>query len=291
VKRSYLIFVLILVTICGAILAYTFQSYQPDSNEDTNTNTIPAQNNSPVQGSPSVFSRENFSLFWGTVFLENLEDVRETLFVKFSVDAQGKTNITVGNITARVPIVRLRACDLDGKSLWMMEFPGYLWSYEERYHKNNGTAVPGVLITNTSEYLYVLVYQTAPHRVPEVRRYAPDDYLYIVGENGTVREFDLGWGVVPLRNAFLVSNGSYVLMGFERPQPDGSPYFGRVMILNGTEIIFKKAFPWKDPTCLCYVIPGWGKIDENGCATFGLYDGNATYCNGTLTFHREDANP
>ncbi|WP_297520445.1 hypothetical protein [Thermococcus sp.] len=61
---------------------------------------------------------------------------------------------------------------------------------------------------------------------------------------------------------------------------------GHVMILNGTEVVWSRTFHMNDPSCLCYVIPDWGKIDGNGCATFGLYDGYATYCNGTLTFHQ-----
>ncbi|WP_297463613.1 hypothetical protein [Thermococcus sp.] len=51
-----------------------------------------------------------------------------------------------------------------------------------------------------------------------------------------------------------------------------------VMVPNGTEVVWSRIFQMDDP--------GWRKIDGNGCATFGLYGGYATYCNGTMTFHQ-----
>jgi hypothetical protein len=223
-----------------------------------------------------------FALSWGVVSIKKACEVRNVLFVQFRVGYRGRTNVTVENLTARVPVVVLNAYSHDKKSLWKLEFPSYIWTYNKR----NGTAVPEVLAASTSEYLYLLVYQTAPRSIQDFRKYAPDDYLYILSEKGTVRKFDLGKGVVPIRNAFLVSNGSYVLMGLEQPQLDGSPYRGYVMILNGTEVLFKKFFRMNDPTCLCYVIPGWGRIDKKGCAVFGLYDGEGRYCNGEFTYER-----
>ncbi len=234
---------------------------------------------------PSTSTARVASFDWGFVVLENSTDVRTVPFVKFIVGQYGRTNVSTGNITAKVPVVVLMACSYDGKPLWNLTLSGYIWVHDGgKYNWYNGTALPALLVANTSDYLYVLGYQTAPREFPDLRGYAPDDYLYILGKNGTVRRFDLGRGVVPIRNAFLVSNGSYVLMGFERPQLDGSPYLGYVMILNGTEVIFQRLFRMNDPTCLCYVIPGWGRIDENGCAVFGLYDGEGRYCNGEFTY-------
>ncbi|WP_297479277.1 hypothetical protein [Thermococcus sp.] len=106
------------------------------------------------------------------------------------------------------------------------------------------------------------VYQTAPGLYSEFRNYAPDDCFYVFDREGTVKKFDLGRSFLPLMNAFLVSNGSYVLMGFERPLPDGSPMSGYVMILNGTEVAWSRPFQMNDPSCLCPVIPGWGRIDK-----------------------------
>ncbi|WP_245612443.1 hypothetical protein [Palaeococcus ferrophilus] len=284
VRHSRLLFTFVFILVVGIVLAHAHQSYQPDGNENA---TAPSHQNNGFELCPFRMDSENrtFALSWGVVALQNVSEVRNVPLVNFSVDIYGKTNVTVENVTASVPVVLLEACNYERGALWKMEFPGYLWAYDKgKYYRYNGTAVPKVLIANTSEYLYALVYQTSPQNVRDVRRYVSDDYFYILGENGTVKKFDLGSGVVPVRNAFLVSNGSYVLMGFERPQLDGSPYFGYVMILDGKEVIFQRLFRMKDPTCLCYIIPGGGRIDKNGCATFGLYDGSATYCNGTLTF-------
>ncbi|WP_456444089.1 hypothetical protein [Thermococcus sp.] len=229
---------------------------------------------------------EVFFFNWGFVALRNESEVRAVPFVKFSVDQYGRTNVSTGNLTAEVPVVVLRACGYDGKPLWNLTFSGYTWAYDGGKYgvKENGTAVPGILATNTSDYLYALVYQASPRQFSDLRRYAPDDYFYVFGKNGTVREFDLGGGYVPIRNTFLLSNGSYVLMGLEQPQLDGSPQSGYVMILNGTKVIWSRLFQMNDPSCLCYVIPGWGGIDKNGCALFGLYDGEGRYCNGKFTY-------
>ncbi|WP_297556034.1 hypothetical protein [Thermococcus sp.] len=233
-----------------------------------------------------INASEVFFFNWSFVAVRNESEMRKVPFVKFSVDAYGRTNVSTGNLTAEVPVVVLRACSYDGKPLWNITFSGYTWAYDGGKYgvKENGMAVPGVMITNTSDYLYALVYQTAPRPYSEFRNYAPDDYFYVLGRNGTVKKFDLGRGFLPLRNAFLVSNGSYVLMGFERPLPDGSPMSGYVMILNGTKVIWSRLFQMNDPSCLCYVIPGWGRIDKNGCATFGLYDGEGKYCDGKFTY-------
>ena len=283
VKRLSVILVFLLALVIGL-----FAVYFHGSGGENGSNLPPTQNGSFLKCPSAAFSGQKFSLSWGTAFLENASEVRRVPFVKFSVDVYGRTNVSTGELTAKVPVVVLCARGIDGKPLWNLTFSGYAWAYDGgRYGvKENGTAVPGVLITNTGDYLYTLVYQTAPRPSSEFRNYAPDDYFYVLGKNGTVRKFDLGRGFLPLRNAFLVSNGSYVLVGFERPLPDGSPMSGYVMILNGTEVVWSRTFQMNDPSCLCYVIPGWGKIDQNGCATFGLYDGYATYCNGTLTFHQ-----
>jgi len=225
-----------------------------------------------------------FTLDWGLITLQKVSEVKNVSLVKFSVDSQGRTNITVKNVTAKVPIVVLSACSRDRKFLWRVEFTSYIWVYEDNYRKENGTAVPSVLITHTDSYLYALVYQTAPHTIQDFRVEAPNDYLYILGENGTVKAIDLGSNVVPIRNVFLTSNGDYVLVGFEKPQLDGSPGSGEVIILNRTEVIFRKSFFMKDPSCLCYIIPGWGRINRNGCAVFGLYNGRGEYCNGEFTY-------
>jgi len=264
--------VILVVLIAGTLVAKTL----PSGGED-----------SPGLSSfcPSTPTARVASLGWGFVVIENAMEFTVVPFVKFSVDPYGKTNVSVGNITTKVPIRVLRACSYYKKPLWNLTLSGYLWFYDGgKYNRYNGTALPEVLVANTSDYLYVLVYQTAPREFPDLRGYAPDDYLYILGRNGTVKVFDLGRGVVPIRNAFLVSNGSYVLMGFERPQLDGSPYLGYVMILNGTKVVWSRLFQMNDPSCLCYVIPGWGKIDKNGCAVFGLYDGEGRYCDGKFTY-------
>ena len=232
-----------------------------------------------------------FFFDWGFIAVQDTVGRRTVPLVLYQVNANSIANISARNATSEVPLKVLMGCTYDGKPLWDMEFPGYVWAYERgSYTKYNGTAVPDVLAAKAGDYLYVLVLQSAPKRVQEVRKYAPSDYLYVFGENGTVKELNLGKGTVPARNAFIVANGTYVLLGFERPQPDGSPQSGYVEILNGTEVLYRRLFQMTDPTCLCHVIPGWGRIDKNGCATFGLYDGYATYCNGTLTFHREGDN-
>ncbi len=235
-----------------------------------------------------INASEVFFFNWGFVAVRNESKVSTVPLIKFSVGQYGKTNMSTGNLTAEVPVVVLRACSYDGKPLWNLTLSGYAWAYDDREYgiEANGTVAPVVLATNTSDYLYVLVYQTSPRQFSDLRRYAPEDYFYVFGKNGTVRKFDLGGGYVPIRNAFLVSNGSYVLMGLEQPQLDGSPQSGYVMILNGTKVVWSRLFQMNDPSCLCYVVPGWGRIDEKGCAVFGLYDGEGRYCNGTLTFHR-----
>jgi len=235
---------------------------------------------------PSTPTARVASFEWGFIALENASEVKNVPFVKFLVDQYGKTNVSTGNVTAKVPVVVLMACGYDGKPLWNFTLSGYAWAYDDKKYgiEANGTVAPIVLLTNTSDYLYVLVYQTAPRQFQDLRRYAPDDYFYVLGKNGTVRKFDLGGGPVPIRNTFLISNGSYVLMGLEQPQLDGSPYAGYVMILNGTKVVWSRLFLMKDPSRLCYVIPGWGRIDRNGCAVFGLYDGEGRYCNGEFTY-------
>ncbi|GAB6135729.1 hypothetical protein [Thermococcus prieurii] len=228
-----------------------------------------------------------FFFDWGFVAFRNESEVNTVPLVKFIVGQYGKTNVSTGNVTAEVPVVVLKACTHDGNPLWNLTLSGYAWAYDGgRYGvKSNGTALPTLLVANTSDYLYVLVYQTTPRSYSEFRNYVHiNDYFYVLGKNGTVRKFDLGRGFVPIRNTFLISNGSYVLMGFERPQPDGSPMSGYVMILNGTEVVWSRLFQMNDPSCLCYVIPGWGRINENGCAVFGLYDGEGRYCDGKFIY-------
>jgi len=234
---------------------------------------------------PSTPTTKVASFDWGFVVIENESGIRTVPFVKFSVDPYGRTNVSTGRLTAKVPVVVLRACTHDGKLLWNLTLSGYLWAYDGGKYgvKANGTALPALLVTNTSDYLYVLVYQTSPRQFSDLRRYAPDDYFYVLGRNGTVRKFDLERGFVPIRNVFLVSNGSYVLLGFERPQPDGSPMSGYVMIMNGAEVVWSRTFQMKYPDCLCHVISGWGRIDEKGCAVFGLYTGEGRYCNGKFS--------
>ncbi|NJE48875.1 hypothetical protein [Thermococcus sp. 9N3] len=236
---------------------------------------------------PSTPTARVASFDWGFIALENASEVRNVPFVKFSVDPYGRTNVSTGNVTAKVPVMVLMACSYDGKLLWNLTLSGYAWAYDDGEYgiQANGTETPALLVANTSDYPYVLVYQTTPRSYSEFRNYVSiNDYFYVLGRNGTVREFDLGRGFVPIRNPFLISNGTYVLMGFERPQPDGSPMSGYVMILNGTKVVWSRLFQMNDPSCLCYVIPGWGRIDRNGCAVFGLYDGEGRYCNGEFTY-------
>jgi len=236
----------------------------------------------------STYSLNASSVFffnWGFVVIENASEMGSVPFVKFSVDPYGRTNVSTGRLTSKVPVVVLRACTYDGKLLWNLTFSGYAWAYDSGKYgvKANGTALPALLVTNTSDYLYVLAYQTASRPYSEFRNYASDDYFYVLGRNGTVRKFNLERGFVPIRNVFLVSNGSYVLLGFERPQPDGSPMSGYVMIMNGAEVVWNRTFQMKYPDCLCHVISGWGRIDKKGCAVFGLYTGEGRYCNGKFS--------
>ena len=49
-----------------------------------------------------------------------------------------------------------------------------------------------------------------------------------------------------------------------------------LLILLSVVVVFK---------ILCYVIPGWGRINEEGYATFGLYTGTGIY-NGTLIYEK-----
>ena len=233
-----------------------------------------------------INASEVFFFNWGFVAVRNESEVRAVPLVKLIVGQYGKTNVSTGSLTAEVPVVVLRACSYDGRPLWNITFSGYAWAYDGGKYgiEANGTVPPIVIATNTSNYLYVLVYQTSPRQFSDLRRYAPGDYFYVFGKNGTVRKFGLGGGYVPIRNVFLVSNGSYILMGLEQPQLDGSPQSGYVMILNGTKVIWSRLFQMNDPSCLCYVIPGWGRIDKNGCATFGLYDGEGRYCDGKFTY-------
>jgi len=269
----YLIFTLtVFIFIVGITLAFLYTAYHSQP---------PAQQK---EGCLITSDSRVFTLDWGSVVLQEVNDTKEVPLVKFIVDSQGKTNITVENVTAKVPVVVLKACSKDGELLWRMEFPSYLWAYEDSYGKENGTAVPKVLATHSYTYLYIIVYQTAPRAYQEFRAKAPNDYLYILGENGTVKVIDLGSNVVPIRNVFLTSNGNYVLIGFEKPQPDGSPYSGEIIILNKTEVLFRKTFFIKDPSCLCNIIPGWGRINRDGCAVFGLYNGRGEYCNGKFTY-------
>ncbi|AEK72497.1 hypothetical protein GQS_02980 [Thermococcus sp. 4557] len=227
-----------------------------------------------------------FFFDWGFIAVGNTTTKRTVPIVLYQIDANSVVNISVRSVTSDVSVKVLTGCTYDGKQLWIMEFDPYLWSYSDarRNRVTNGTAYPELLFTQANGYLYLLAYQTSSSDVQDFRTYAPNDYFYIIGENGTVEKFDLGGSTVPIRNTFLVSNGSYVLMGFEKPQLDGSPRSGYVMILNGTEVLFRRSFQMNDPTCLCHVIPGWGRIDEKGCAVFGLYTGEGRYCNGEFTY-------
>ncbi|WP_456421363.1 hypothetical protein [Thermococcus sp.] len=270
---------LVPVVVFVAILAGTLVAFGSLPSDGGNSPELSAS-------CPSTPTTKVASFDWGFVAVRNESEMVSVPFVKFIVDPYGRTNVSTERLTAKVPVAVLRACTYDGNLLWNLTFSGYVWAYGGGKYgvKANGTALPALLVTNTSNYLYVLTYQTAPRSYFEFRNYASDDYLYVLGKNGTVRKFDLGRSFVPIRNAFLVSNGSYVLLGFERPQPDGSPMSGYVMILRGTEVVWDRNFQMNYPACLCHVISGWGRIDENGCAVFGLYGGEGRYCNGKFNY-------
>ena len=313
-RRLYLTLVFVSIFLVGTIIAYHEHQTTPNAqNSETPIEPCFVQEYfgdlkgiTPVAefGDVKIYSTENgyvidngksrrflnadnaFFFDWGFIVVRNTTTKMTVPLVLYQIDANSVVNISVRSVTSDVLVKVLTGCTYDGKPLWNLTFSGYAWAYDGGKYgvKANGTALPALLVTNTSDYLYVLVYQTSPRQFSNLRRYAPDDYFYIIGENGTVRKFDLGGGAVPIRNTFLVSNGSYVLMGFEKPQLDGSPSVGQVMILNGTEVIFQRLFRMNDPTCLCHIIPGWGRIDKKGCAVFGLYTGEGRYCNGEFTY-------
>ncbi|AEC51189.1 hypothetical protein PNA2_0271 [Pyrococcus sp. NA2] len=222
-----------------------------------------------------------FFFNWGFIALQDVTQTRNVTQIMWRVGSLGVTNVSIQNVTSQVRVRLITGCTYNGKFLWSLELPGYVWVYERGNNRKSGVSTPNVLLASTKDYLYAFIFQTAPRSFQEFRKYAPEDTLYILGENGIVRKFNLGKGVIPLRNAFLVTNNTYALLGFERSLPDGSPYLAHLMILNGSEVIYQKTFGMSEP-CLCSIIPGWGMRDENGCAIFGLYNGTATYCNGTL---------
>ncbi|WP_237710135.1 hypothetical protein [Pyrococcus sp. ST04] len=193
--------------------------------------------------------------------------------------SQPKVNVTVQNKETTVRVKQLVACSYDRKLLWEYEAGvPYHWiiHYGEEMPSREGVSYPSILTSSTESYLFLVEIHSAPREVPSIRRWVGEDWVYIFGKNGLVKKLSLGKDSWPKRNVFISSAGNYTILGFEQPQEDGSPAYGRVLIFKGAEVIFNKTFSYKSG-CLCYIIPGWGNIDENGYATFGLYTGIGIY--------------
>ena len=223
---------------------------------------------------------------WGFVTLSEGMKTLNTSFVIANL-SQRRANVTLQNRTATLGVKHFVACGYGGEILWEHDsVPPYYWLiYRGKYMPNReGVSYPQVLTSNTSNYLFVVEVHSAPREVPFVRRWVGEDWVYVFGREGLVKKLSLEKDSWPKRNVFISSAGNYTILGFEQPQEDGSPAYGRVLIFNGSEVIFDKTFPY-DPNCLCYVIPGWGRINEEGYATFGLYTGTGIY-NGTLIYEK-----
>ncbi|AEH24958.1 hypothetical protein [Pyrococcus yayanosii] len=233
-----------------------------------------------------INSSSAYFFTWG--FVASIEDTR-TMNVPFVIVniTRYETNVTVLNKIITVNVKRLVVCSYEGKLLWSYELKHpyyYYWTinYGSEMSSKEGLSYPQILISNTSNYLFVVEIYSAPREMSFVRRWVGDDFVYIFGKQGLIKKLSLGENPWPKRNVFVSSAGNYTILGFEQPQGDGSPAFGRVLIFSGTEVIFDKIFPY-DPNCLCHVIPGWGHVNEDGYAVFGLYTGVGIY-NGTFTY-------
>lgn len=236
----------------------------------------------PVIGSYDF--HETYNLSWGTVKADTI--VKKTVIPEVVLKISSKVTPITKNRTAKAVVVHFKAFSKDGKTLWEYDsITPYLWkTIDDVIFRKSGFAEPLIMVSNTSSYLFIVEVHSAPREVPFVRRWVGEDWVYVFGERGLVKKLSLGKNPWPKRNVFISSAGNYTILGFEQPQGDGSPAYGRVLIFNGSEVIFDKTFPY-DPNCLCYVIPGWGRINEEGYSTFGLYTGTGIY-NGTFTYKK-----
>ena len=225
-----------------------------------------------------------YNLSWGEVVLETFEEHTSVPSIILNISSSGKGHFMVENKTEKLRVTRFAAYSHSGEFLWEhYAMSPYLWKiYWSSTLKSQGISEPLILVSHTSDYLFIVELYSGPKEMPDVRAKLGMDWLYIFGKEGIIKKMNLGKGYWPKRNAFLVSNGTYTLFGFEQPEGDGSPAYGRVIIFNNTEVIFDKTFEY-DPDCLCNVIPGWGEISEDGHAIFGLYNGIGIF-NGTFEY-------
>lgn len=277
VRRSLLSLLLLLsMLVVGMVVVFEVHHqpvvYHSVANQSVANQSIVDQ---PVIGSYEF--HETYNLSWGVVEADTT--VKKTLIreVILNISSHVVTPI-IKNRTAKAVVVRFKALSNGGRVLWQHDsIPPYLWQQiDNGIFIDSGVAEPLIMVSNTGRYLFLVEAHSGPREIPDVRNWVGKDWLYVFGRDGLVKKLNLGKGAWPKRNIFMSSAGNYTILGFEEPQDDGSPLFGRVLIFNGTEVIFDKSFPY-DPGCLCYVIPGWGYIDSDGHAVFGLYTGTGVY--------------
>jgi len=234
-----------------------------------------------------ITSSEAYFFPWGFVGLYERNETVELPLILVDVTYYPVVALELKNKTATLQVKHFVACDYRGNLLWdHAQMLPYIWEVRKVARSEEGISWPQIFVSSTRGHFFIAEFHGGlpADKMPDARYKLGNDWLYVYGKEGLVKKIDLGRGYWATRNIFLASNGSYTILGFECPQSDGSPMFGRVIIFENTKPIFDKKFDY-DPNCLCHVIAGWGKIREDGCATFGLYTGIGTYCNGT--FHYE----
>ncbi|AFL94771.1 hypothetical protein CL1_0564 [Thermococcus cleftensis] len=230
---------------------------------------------------------------WGFVVVETVPEVRGIPIVNVRIGRTYEEDSR--NITAMVGVTRIEAYDYTGHLLWVHEpQPPYIWEITrtddggEGYEK--GVSYPRILISNSSEYLFIAELPRSFGNMVSLPVSAGDvcNYLYVYGGNGLVERFNFSSsGRYRVNNEFLLSAGNYTVFGFQMPYEDGSPNYGEVLLFNGSEVIFRRRFD-RDPECLCDVIHGWARIYPGGCVYFGLLEGTGFYCRGTFRYIKKE---
>ena len=237
-------------------------------------------------GTYMINSSEAYFFPWGFVVSEEGKEVFSVpkYVMNYGEDPEWGDilkNISIENTSYMIKVNHLIACDYGGKILWKHIQPlSYLWEIkEEGVTEKSGESSFQIYTHASEEYFFMAKFLGKP------RYHFGPDWLYIYNKNGLVKEIKLGEPPEPPDRVFFTSNGSYTLLGFNLYEGDGTPYGGRIMIFNGSEVIFDKFISRND--CLCYPVHGWGQITLKGCARFGMLEGVGTYCNGTFTYEKE----